>query len=313
MADGPMVSVVIPVYNRRDMIGGAIASVLAEKEVSLELIVVDDGSIDGTADVIVAVDDPRIRLLRQDRNQGPSAARNRAIDLAEGEFIGFLDSDDRAMPGRFAAQVQRFRAEPDLVILGGNVEVMDADETPSQRQGAILNDTEMRWIMLFNNPLNGSTAMVRADVLRRHRLRFDPARRLAEDYEFWSKMMRHGRGEISGDVWARYRVHDGQTSRPSDIVRFAAEISARNLEAIGVGADVNVAAALRYIFNNLATFRPVDPDPVLEIKNWRWFGNFLRVFEAFRQQPGLDPAALARIERRLEERIHAILLAQDPS
>jgi hypothetical protein len=93
-------------------------------------------------------------------------------------------------------------------------------------------------------------------------------------------------------------------------VQIAAEISAGNLQALGVGADANIAAALRYIFNNLQRFHPADPDAAAEVKQWRWLGNFLKVFEAFRQQPGLDPASLARIEAALRQRVHAILLAQ---
>lgn len=312
MSTAPAVSVVIPVYNRRTFIGRAVESVLAQAGVDLELIVVDDGSTDGTAEAVAAVGDPRLRLLHQSPNQGQSAARNRGIEASRGELVGFLDSDDLAMPGRFLAQAERFACTPDLVILAGTVETMDGSGTPGARQGAALDDTEMRWFMPFNSPFPTSTVMVRRETLRRHGLRFDAGKRLAEDYDLWSRLIWHGRGEVSGEVWARYRIHDGQTSRPAEIVRVAAEISAGNLQAIGVGADATVAGALRYIFNNLSTFRPVDPDPVLEIKNWRWFGNFLKVFDAFRQQPGLDPASLGRIEQGLKDRAHAILRAQDP-
>jgi glycosyltransferase involved in cell wall biosynthesis len=308
---GPSVSVVIPVYNRRDFIRPAIESVLAETELELELIVIDDGSSDGSSEAAEAIGDDRLRLLRQNPNQGQSAARNRGIEAARGEVIGFLDSDDLATPGRFLAQSRRFAAEPDLVILAGAVETMDEAGVPIERQGMALDDTEMRWFMLFNSPFPTSTVMVRSEPLRRHGLRFDASKRLAEDYDLWSRLIRHGKGEVGGDVWARDRIHDGQTSRPAEIVRIAAEISAANLQAIGIGADVNVAAALRYIFNNLANFRPADRDPALEIKNWRWFGNFLKVFETFKQQPGLNPSSLARIEQGLKERIHAILLSQD--
>jgi glycosyltransferase involved in cell wall biosynthesis len=306
----PAVSVVIPVYNREGFVRRAVESVLAEGAVDLEVIVVDDGSTDGSVAAVEAIGDPRLRLLRQQPNQGQSAARNRGIEAAKGDLIGFLDSDDLATPGRFAAQAARFAAEPNLVILAGTVETMDHAGAPIAREGEALDDTEMRWFMLFNSPFPTSTVMVRGETLRRHALRFDTGKRLAEDYELWSRLIRHGRGRVSGEIWARYRVHDGQTSRPAEIVRIAAGISAANLEAIGIGADASVAGALRYIFNNLAKFNPVDRDPANEVKNWRWFGNFLKVFETFRQQPDLDPDSLGRIERKLKDRIHAILLSQ---
>jgi glycosyltransferase involved in cell wall biosynthesis len=306
----PAVSVVIPVFNRRDLIAGAVASVLADHDVALEVIVVDDGSTDGSADAAAAIADPRVTLIRQSPNQGQSAARNRGIETARGDLIGFLDSDDLATPGRFAAQARRFAARPDLVILAGIVETMDAAGRPIERQGVALDDTEMRWFMLFNSPFPTSTVMVRGEVMRRHGLRFDGRLRLAEDFDLWSRLIRLGRGEIAGEVWARYRVHDGQTSRPGEIVEIAAGISAGNLQALGVGADASIAAALRFIFNNLQQFHPADPDAAAEVKQWRWLGNFLKVFEAFRQQPGLDPATLRRIEAALRQRLHAMLLSQ---
>src|SRR5438876_870324 len=86
-------SVVIPVYNRADVLDGALRSVLAQTEQDFEIIVVDDGSKDDPARVVGAFDDPRIRFHRQ-INRGGGAARNAGVDLAKGRFTAFLDSDD---------------------------------------------------------------------------------------------------------------------------------------------------------------------------------------------------------------------------
>lgn len=96
------VSVIIAAYNVADFIGRAIASVQAQTVVDWEAIVVDDASVDGTCDVVraSAEADPRIRLIRQDRNQGPAAARNRAIEAAAGDWIAVLDADDAWRPER---------------------------------------------------------------------------------------------------------------------------------------------------------------------------------------------------------------------
>src|SRR4051794_28249572 len=91
-----LVSVVVPAYRREAAIGAAIRSVTTQTYRDLETVVVDDGSPDGTADVVAALaaDDRRIRLLRFPENQGRSAARNAGMDAATGEFVTFLDSDD---------------------------------------------------------------------------------------------------------------------------------------------------------------------------------------------------------------------------
>ncbi|WP_196053561.1 glycosyltransferase family 2 protein [Paracoccus lichenicola] len=104
----PQFSVIIPAYNRVDQIGRAIASCLAQTCPDFEIIVVDDGSRDGTADAVEAMDDPRIRCIRQ-ANAGASAARNTGARAARGSYLAFLDSDDEFLPSkleRLSAAIQ---------------------------------------------------------------------------------------------------------------------------------------------------------------------------------------------------------------
>ncbi|TXI84648.1 MAG: glycosyltransferase, partial [Cupriavidus sp.] len=94
MTTVPKVSVIIPTFNRAHVLGRAIDSVLGQTYADLELIVVDDGSSDGTAGLMKSFGDPRLRYVQQAKNQGVSAARNRGIAEARGEWLAFLDSDD---------------------------------------------------------------------------------------------------------------------------------------------------------------------------------------------------------------------------
>lgn len=105
----PCVSVVMPAYNAEKFIGAAIESVLGQTFQDLEILVVDDGSRDGTADVVARY--PRVRYIRQ-ANGGASSARNRGVAEARGEFIAFLDSDDEWHPEKLQAQVALMRAYP---------------------------------------------------------------------------------------------------------------------------------------------------------------------------------------------------------
>lgn len=98
----PYFSIVIPAYNRANIVGEAVGSVLAQTFQDFEIVVVDDGSADDTVSVVSAIPDNRIRLIRQ-ANAGGSAARNRGIDEARGRFIAFLDSDDRFLPQHLAS------------------------------------------------------------------------------------------------------------------------------------------------------------------------------------------------------------------
>ena len=112
MAGPPLVSVVIPVYNRAHVLGRAIRSVRAQTFRDLELLVVDDGSRDGSAEAAGPVDDPRIRVVRLPHNHGVSRARNTGIREARGRLVAFLDSDDEWIPEKLERQVECFRRQP---------------------------------------------------------------------------------------------------------------------------------------------------------------------------------------------------------
>jgi glycosyltransferase involved in cell wall biosynthesis len=112
-----VVSVIVPTYNRRETIQAAIASVQRQTFTDWELIVVDDGSTDGTADLIEG-SDPRLVLVRQE-NQGVNAARNTAMLRARGSYVAFLDSDDEWLPHHLELSVAFFRAFPEEDFLSG--------------------------------------------------------------------------------------------------------------------------------------------------------------------------------------------------
>lgn len=115
--DRPLVSIVLPTYNRADTLERAVRSVLAQSYDHLELIVVDDASTDATATVIRRVEDRRVRYLRLAVNRGAAAARNTGVRAARGSLIAFQDSDDEWLPGKLATQVPALLASPPCVAM----------------------------------------------------------------------------------------------------------------------------------------------------------------------------------------------------
>jgi len=107
---GPRVSAIIPVYNRRHTIGRAIQSVLEQTFQDFEIIVIDDGSTDGTGAMVEGPRDARIRYVRHERNRGAAAARNTGILAARGGYLAFLDSDDEWLPHKLAEQIALLEA-----------------------------------------------------------------------------------------------------------------------------------------------------------------------------------------------------------
>jgi len=112
MSGRPHVSVVIPVYNRGELLKRALRSVLEQSYGDWEAIVVDDGSTDGTGGSAAGFSDPRLRVLRHPSRRGPAAARNTGIAESRGRIITFLDSDDEWLPGKLARQVEVFHQGP---------------------------------------------------------------------------------------------------------------------------------------------------------------------------------------------------------
>ncbi len=110
----PAVSVILPVYNREALVERALASVLQQSYRDLEVLVVDDGSTDGTAERVAACPDPRVRLIRRDRNYGQASARNLGVARAQGWLLAFQDSDDEWLPDRshWPARVWRWSMAP---------------------------------------------------------------------------------------------------------------------------------------------------------------------------------------------------------
>lgn len=117
--DRPLVTAIVVVYNQEGFIEEAVRSVLAQEGAEFECIVVDDGSTDRTPDILAAINDPRLRVIRQE-NKGLSGARNAGIEAARGEIIAFLDGDDRWRPGRLARDIAVYESEPTVGVVFHN-------------------------------------------------------------------------------------------------------------------------------------------------------------------------------------------------
>lgn len=125
-APAPAVSVVMPLYNARRYVSEAVRSILGQTFTNFELIVIDDGSTDGSCDIVksVAESDPRLRLVRQE-NRGVSAAANLGTELARARFLARMDADDISLPMRLEKQVAFLREHPEYVAVGSRVMFID--------------------------------------------------------------------------------------------------------------------------------------------------------------------------------------------
>jgi glycosyltransferase involved in cell wall biosynthesis len=248
----PRLSVILPVYNGQDYLAQAIDSVLSQSFRDLELIIIDDGSTDGSGAIIESADDPRIWSFRQS-NRGLAATLNRAIALARGEYIARQDQDDISLPSRLAKQIGFLDANPDVGMLGTSAEIWVGNVRSDRHLRHPADNAALKFGLLFDNHFVHSSVMIRRDVLEAvGGYSEDPARQPPEDYELWSRVMKRYRLANLPDVLLAYREVAGSMSRTgvTPFVHKLVRISSENIAwAAGLPVDsieVNAVANLSH-------------------------------------------------------------------
>ena len=199
----PFFSVVIPVYNRAQALGDAIRSVLAQQCQDFEIVIVDDGSKDDPGRVVRAFADPRIRFAAQE-NRGGGAARNAGIDLAQGRFVAFLDSDDVWLPQHLSTMRALLEGTTDVVGYARMVVDRGEGRTFLKPPRAIARDEHMATYLLSDRGFVPTITLVVARETAR-RVRYHENLRAAEDTDFAIRLylagQRFAMAEAPGAVW----------------------------------------------------------------------------------------------------------------
>jgi len=184
----PRITVLMPVWNGEAYLSQALASILRQTHDDFELLVVDDGSTDRTAEILTACHDSRLRMLRNETRRKLSGALNRGIAEARGEFIARMDADDLMRPDRLARQVACLERNSDWICCGGAVRTLGCGS------GTILRypcePAELPAFCLFYAPFAHPTVMFRREWFQRAGLAYDGAYYPAEDYELWTRILR---------------------------------------------------------------------------------------------------------------------------
>lgn len=233
----PLVSFLLAVHNGARYLGAAVDSVVGQTVEDLELIVIDDASSDETPDLLAAVGDPRLVVLRNDQQAGLAASLNRGLDAATGRYVARLDDDDVAVPERLELQLARIREEPNVAIVGSAVIDLDGEGTRGRTHLLPADGTALRWHALFSSPFFHPTVLVDRETLDRHGLRYDTSFLESEDYDLWTRLFAFADGANLSEPLVEKRVHAAQASlRRSDLQQsFQRRVALREIALLAPG------------------------------------------------------------------------------
>jgi glycosyltransferase involved in cell wall biosynthesis len=242
----PKLSVVLPAFNAEKTLRRAIDSILNQTFPNFELIVIDDGSTDGTCEVVESYKDIRIRLVRFQENQGLIAGLNKGLEIARGEYVARQDADDESVTERFAKQVAILESNSHIGVVGSCVRLRDSSNKLLGIYSYPSEPDLARWQSLFKTPVAHSTAVFRRSVVESVG-GYNEKYKLAEDYELWTRVSAVAQILSLRDKLVYYNVRDGGVSvrnrKAQDDMHM--RIASENMRAmVGREIDQSVVRAL---------------------------------------------------------------------
>jgi glycosyltransferase involved in cell wall biosynthesis len=195
----------MPTYNCARFIQESIRSIVDQTYPNWELIIVNDGSTDGTADILKNLNDDRIRVFNNAKNSGIAESRNIAIQKATGKYLAWLDSDDLASPDRLEKQVAYMEEHLDCGLCGGAFVVIDAAGRIIEGVNRVNPHLPLAWSLLWSNPIAQSSVMLRKSVIVENAITYCSRHTPAEDYNIWCRLATIARMQKLDDVVLKYR------------------------------------------------------------------------------------------------------------
>lgn len=207
----PKVTVLMPVYNGEQYLKDAIESILTQTFTDFEFLIIDDGSLDRSVEIISSYDDPRINLIHNGKNLGLINTLNKGLKLSRGQYVARMDCDDISLPDRLNRQVAFMDSNPHVGISGTWIRHFGGK---SRKSFFLPTDHErIKCGLLFHTMLAHPSLMLRKKSLVQNNLYYDPAYKNAEDYELLVRAMKYLTLRNIGEILLLYRIHDNQVGQ----------------------------------------------------------------------------------------------------
>lgn len=245
----PQVSVVMPVYNTERYVAQAVESILRQTFTDFEFIIVDDGSTDGTPQILASYDDPRIVVHRVEPNGGLVNALNTGWRMARGELIAIMHADDVSLPDRLAKQVDYLQQHLDVGVLGTRLQLMDQLGQLGGMAEMHTNPDHLAWEILFACPLAHPSVMIRKQLLLiTGGYRSEMA--TTEDYDLWARISHHAKLANLEQICLNYRVWSGSITS-NNAIRMEKQSIQVIHELLNAHSDMPVSLKIAAILRRL--------------------------------------------------------------
>ena len=232
----PLITVLLPVWNGEKFIAEAVSSILGQTFINFELLLIDDGSTDRTAEEINKFShDERIRVITHEHNAGLISTLNEGITVSRGRYIVRMDADDIADLHRMQIQFDYMEANPDISLAGSWYKEIGTNRI----RKVPLAHNDIRAAMIFNTAVIHPSVIMRKDQFIEQNLLFDPVFRHAEDYELWVRSSRTLRVANIPQPLISYRLHNNQVSvKENSTQRSSMQLCRKiQLESLGISAN----------------------------------------------------------------------------
>jgi glycosyltransferase involved in cell wall biosynthesis len=239
LTGSPEITVLLPVYNGERYLAQAIQSILGQTFENFELLIIDDGSTDRTPEIIKQFNDPRIRLINNDKNIGLIGTLNKGIGLANGRYIARMDCDDWCVSDRLAKQLAFMEEQPDVGLCGSWIKAIR--ESCEELLRYPTTDVDIRCRMLFASTLAHPSVMIRRAMLTENHLEYAASYIYAEDYELWSRCMNYCNLANLPEPLLNYRTHQSNTGalHADEQKKTVMRIQLNMLKLLGVEASTD--------------------------------------------------------------------------
>lgn len=262
----------MPVFNAEKYLSESVESILAQTFTDFEFICVDDGSTDGSLELLetYAQRDERIQIIRNNRIKGEAGARNTGIGTAQGLYIAGQDADDISLPSRLERQVAYMQVSPDVGVLGSGMLVIDASGHPIRNWTVFEDDIVLRCLCLVSDPIPHPSVMVRKDIIDMlGGYREDLI--VATDYEAWVRAASICKLSNLSETLIYYRIYPGQLSAQRNLMR-SNKIGIQRTALETLAGEMNFSSIEILRMGDLAagSWQELSPEDVLTTAEMVW-------------------------------------------